>query len=56
MRGNKRVIRTLLENPVLDEDQVREMVELRESCFLSEDFREGIRAFGEKRPARWTGR
>lgn len=56
MRGNKRVIRTLLENPVLDEDQVREMVELRESCFLSEDFKEGIRAFGEKRPARWTGR
>ena len=56
MRGNKRVIRTLLENPVLDEDQVRAMVELRESCFLSEDFKEGIRAFGEKRPARWTGR
>ena len=56
MRGNKRVIGTLLENQVLDEDQVREMVELRESCFLSEDFKEGIRAFGEKRPARWTGR
>ena len=56
MRGNKRVIRTLIENPVLDEDQVRELVELRESCFVSEDFREGIRAFGEKRPARWSGR
>ncbi len=56
MRGNKRVIRTLIENPVLDDDQVRELVELRESCFVSEDFKEGIRAFGEKRPARWTGR
>ena len=56
MRGNKRVIRTLIENPVLDEDQVRELVELRESCFVSEDFKEGIRAFGEKRPARWSGR
>ena len=56
MRGNKRVIRTLIENPVLNEDQVRELVELRESCFVSEDFKEGIRAFGEKRPARWSGR
>ena len=56
MRGNKRVIRTLIENPVLDEDKVRELVELRESCFVSEDFKEGIRAFGEKRPARWSGR
>lgn len=56
MRGNKYVIRTLMENPVLDEQQVRELVELRESCFVSEDFKEGIRAFGEKRPARWTGK
>ncbi len=56
MRGNKRVIRTLIENPVLNEDQVRELVELRESCFVYEDFKEGIRAFGEKRPARWSGR
>ena len=54
--GKERVIRTLIENPVLDEDQVRELVELRESCFVSEDFKEGIRAFGEKRPARWSGR
>ena len=55
MRGNKQVIRTLLESPVLTEDQEKELVELRESCFVSEDFKEGIKAFGEKRPARWTG-
>ena len=28
----------------------RELVALRESCFRSEDMREGVRAFGEKRP------
>ena len=33
----------------------RELVELRESCFRSEDFREGVRAFGEKRKPRWRG-
>jgi enoyl-CoA hydratase/carnithine racemase len=34
----------------------RELVELRESCFYSEDFREGVRAFGEKRPPEWKDR
>ena len=33
-----------------------ELIELREASFHSEDMREGIRAFGEKRPARWKGR
>ena len=56
MRGNKQTIETLLENPVLSEEQERELVELRESCFSSEDFLEGITAFGEKRKPRWTGR
>jgi enoyl-CoA hydratase/carnithine racemase len=56
MRGNKQTIETLLANPVLSDDQKRELVELRESCFSSEDFLEGITAFGEKRKPRWTGR
>jgi enoyl-CoA hydratase/carnithine racemase len=56
LKGNKYAIETLVANPVLTDDQERELVELRESCFRSADFREGIEAFGEKRPARWTGR
>jgi len=56
MKGNKQTIDTLLANPVLSEELKRELVELRESCFTSGDFREGITAFGEKRKPRWTGR
>jgi enoyl-CoA hydratase/carnithine racemase len=57
VRGNKRVIRELLaaEGP-LEESVERELIELREASFHSEDMREGIRAFGQKRPARWKGR
>jgi enoyl-CoA hydratase/carnithine racemase len=57
VRGNKRVIRELLDARGALEDEVeRELIELREASFRSDDMREGVRAFGEKRPARWKGR
>ncbi len=57
VRGNKRVIRELLRAGAdLDPDVERELIDLRQACFRSEDMREGVRAFAEKRPARWRGR
>jgi len=56
MRGNKHAIDLLTSNPVLTEQQEAGLIALRESCFSSEDLREGIRAFAEKRRPEWTGR
>jgi enoyl-CoA hydratase/carnithine racemase len=57
LRGNKRVIRELLAaEGQLAPDVERELIALREACFSSDDFREGVRAFGEKRTPRWRGR
>jgi enoyl-CoA hydratase/carnithine racemase len=56
MRGNKHAIDTLNSHPRLTPEQERELIELRESCFRSDDFREGVAAFAEKRKPVWRGR
>jgi enoyl-CoA hydratase/carnithine racemase len=56
VRGNKRVLRALLAAEASLHPEIEaELIALRKACFDSEDLAEGVRAFGEKRPARWQG-
>lgn len=54
--GNKRVIAALLQaESELPADVEAELIELRRASFASQDLREGMRAFGARRAARWRG-
>jgi len=56
-RGNKRVIAALLDAEAeLPADIEAELIELRRASFASQDMREGMRAFAERRPPVWRGR
>jgi enoyl-CoA hydratase/carnithine racemase len=56
LKGNKRAIEMLNANPNLRPQEEVELVELREASLSSEDFREAITAFTEKRKPEWRGR
>ena len=54
--GNKRVIGALLRaGSELAPEVEEELIELRRASFASQDMREGMKAFAEKRPPRWSG-
>jgi enoyl-CoA hydratase/carnithine racemase len=54
--GNKQVIGALLRaESELPCEVEEELIELRRASFASQDMREGMKAFAEKRPPRWSG-
>jgi enoyl-CoA hydratase/carnithine racemase len=54
--GNKRVIEALLHaESELPADVEAELIELRRASFASQDLREGMRAFAERRAPSWRG-
>jgi enoyl-CoA hydratase/carnithine racemase len=56
-KGNKRVIAALLAaEGELEPEVEQELIELRRASFASQDMREGMKAFAQKRAPRWAGR
>jgi enoyl-CoA hydratase/carnithine racemase len=56
LKGNKEIIGKLVDFGRLSEEDERAAIALRLSSFATHDFREGVRAFGEKRKPGWQGR
>jgi enoyl-CoA hydratase/carnithine racemase len=56
LRGNKEIINKLVSFGRLSEQEEQQVITLRLSSFRTRDFREGVRAFGEKRKPNWEGR
>ncbi len=56
LKGNKRIIKELTGFARLSDADEQALIDLRLSSFKSDDFKEGVRAFAEKRKAQWKGR
>jgi len=55
VRAIKGEISALTDARSLSSDDFERLTELRRAAWMSEDYREGVRSFLEKRPARFTG-